>query len=143
MMRAAAGVVLVGSLTACMVARYEVVPSEKRRLSTGQEVAIVWPDASDERPPTVFIQYFSSRPTQLADEAKDVWGEIRPDVERRGIRRVALMPTVLEKGFKWRDGKPSFWRASTSTYWYGRTKDGSWTAGDPGVSSQGARPPDP
>jgi hypothetical protein len=123
-----------------MVARYEEVPSDKRRLSSGQEVAIVWPDAGDETMPTVFVDYISSRPTQLENEAEAVWQEIRPEAERRDIRRVALRPTVVEKGFKWCGWRPSFWRASTSTYWYGRSKDGHWTVGDPGVSSQEAPP---
>jgi hypothetical protein len=141
MMRATSlAAVLVGLLTSCMVARYEEVTADKRRLSSGQEIAILWPDKAGETTPTVFVDYVSSRPSQLEDEARDVWREIRPELEQRDIRRVALRPTVIEKGFKWRDGKPSFWRASTSTYWYGRSNGGSWTAGDPGVSRREAPP---
>jgi hypothetical protein len=137
--RAAAAGVLVASLTSCMVARYEEVALDKRRLSSGLEVSILWPEAA-ETTPTVFVDYISSRPSDVEIEAGEVWREIRPEVDRRDVRRVALRATVVEKGFKWRDGMPSFWRTSTSTYWYGRNQEGHWTAGDPGASSQVAPP---
>lgn len=122
--------------TACTVAMYEETPGEKRRLASGQEVLLVWPeaDAEPEPVPTLFVQYVSSRPTQVEDEARAVWEAIRPDAEQRKIRRVAVCPTVIDRGLKWRDGRPSFWRASTSFFWHGQGADGRWTDGDPGVS---------
>lgn len=135
-MRTGAAALLAGSMaTACMVARYEEVPSDTRRLSTGQEVLFLWPDEAEPNP-TLLIDYISSRPTQLEEEARGVWREIRPEAERKRIHRVAVRPTVVERGLQWREGWPSFWRASTTTFWHGRAPDGRWTEGDPGVRSE-------
>jgi len=142
MMRAGVAAALVaGSMaTGCMVAQYEEVPSDRRRLSSGQEVTLVWPDEAAQATPTLFVEYISSSPTQLEAEARGVWAEIRPGAEQKSIHRVAVRPTVVERGLRWRERRPSFWRASTSTFWFGQAPDGRWTDGDPGVSSEEAPP---
>ena len=124
---AVAAAVLACSLsTACMVARYEEMSSDKRRLRSGQEVVLVWPD-SDDPAPTLFINYVSKQPTRLEDEAREVWAEIRPEAEQKSVRRVAVQPTVAE-------GRWWSFKSMTTTFFHGRGADGRWTEGDPGVS---------
>jgi hypothetical protein len=131
-------VVGVLSAPACMVAQYEEVPSDRKRLSSGQEILLVWPSDGDETPPTLFVDYISSAasPTILEQEARDVWAEVRSEAERKDVRRVAIRPTIVERGLKWQDGRPSLWRSSTSTFWHGRGTNGKWTDGDPGVTRE-------
>jgi len=124
-------------LAGCMVTTYEEVPSDRRKLNSGLEVLLVWPEAAaPSEPGALFVEYisFASNPALLAVEAQQVWAEIRYDAEQRSVVRVAILPTVVERGFKWQSGRPSFWRSTTTTFWHGRGKDGQWTEGDPGVS---------
>jgi hypothetical protein len=137
--RIAAGTLASLLSTSCMVARYEEVPSDRRRLASGQEVAVVWPHAGQPTP-TVIVDYVSVTPAQLEEEARRVFEEIRPEVEKKNVHRVALQAMVVEKGLKWRDGRPSFWRAHSTVYWYGRRDGGPWTEGDPGVHDTGHDP---
>jgi hypothetical protein len=128
--------VLLAAAPACMVAQFEEVPSDRRQLRNGLEVLLLWPDQELAGSATVSVAYISARPDQLEAEAQEVWAEIRADVEKKGIGRVALRPTVFERGFKWHNGRPSFWRTSTTTFWRGRTATGGWSDGDPGVDGQ-------
>lgn len=121
---------------ACMVATYEVVPTEKMRLKSGLEVALEWPhEADNAQPSPLLVSYFSTAgdPAALAAEANNVWSEVRPAAEQRNVTRVAIRPTVVARGLKWENGWPSFFHSTTSTFWHGRAKGAGWEDGDTGV----------
>ena len=122
--------------TACMVATYEVVPTEKMQLKSGLEVALEWPHEADGATPSpLLVSYISAAKDSaaLAAEANSVWQEVRPSAEQRSVVRVAIRPTVVARGLKWENGWPSLFHSTTSIFWHGRGKDGQWTDVDPGV----------